>query len=236
MRVLKVLAAVPLWFLLTAEASPTPTPAPTPVLAYLTLSVTAGPPSTTISVSGNSFNPNQYIILLWDGVPSQGMATVTTNAQGSFANVNVKPYPRAAPGAHKICAHVNPFPCAQFQLLPQPSPSPHASPSATPPQSPSPSVSPSILAIPAGNSSNGLDVLLRPPFVFLPIIAILAFVLAVGYWLFGRLPRPQKNLAAASIVHRSARPTSMPINPGATPPPVDDAPPAEPPWSGPRES
>src|SRR5690348_2964432 len=104
MRALKVLVIVPVWFLLTADASPTPTPVPTPVNAFITLSISAGGPQSTISVSGNSFDPNQYIILLWDDDPSKGLGTVTTDAQGNFANVNVRPYPRAQPGLHRICA------------------------------------------------------------------------------------------------------------------------------------
>src|SRR5712692_594318 len=121
MRALKVLAVVPLWFLLTAD-SPAPSPSasaqptPTPVNAFLTLSVSAGGPNSPVIVSGNSFNPNEALALLWDNDPGKSMGSTTTIAQGNFAKVTVKPWRGAAPGLHHICASVNPFPCAQFAL------------------------------------------------------------------------------------------------------------------------
>src|SRR5438093_1550346 len=112
-----------------------------------------------------------------------------------------------------------------------------ASPAPTdnPSPQPTPSPTPSLIAIPAGSNNNGLDVMLRPPFIFLPIFGLIALFLAIGYWLFSKLPRPQRNLPSASIVHRSARPLRGPIYPNATPPPPGDEPPTEPPWAGPRE-
>jgi hypothetical protein len=235
MRALKVLAIVPLWFLLTADASPTPTPVPTPVNAFITLSISAGGPQSTISVSGNSFNPNEYIILLWDDEPNKGLATVTTDARGNFANVTVRPFPRSQPGLHRICAHVYPMPCAQFELQAAPTPTPSAAATTpSPSEAASPSSSPSVIPIPTGSSNNnGLELMLRPPFIFLPIIGLLALFAAVGYWIFTVMPRPQKSLRSASIVIRSARPTYTPINPDATPPPVAKEPPVEPPWPSP---
>jgi hypothetical protein len=76
--------------------------------------------------------------------------------------------------------------------------------------------------------------MLRPPFVFLPIIGLLALFAAVGYWVLTLIPRPQKSLPSASIVIRSARPTYTPINPGAAPPPVAEEPPPQPPWPTPN--
>jgi hypothetical protein len=241
MRALKVLAVVPLWFLLTADSpspspSASPQPAPTPVSAFLTLSISAGGPNSTVVVNGNSFNPNEALALFWDNDPGKSMGSTTTNAQGNFANVTVKPWRGAAPGLHHICASVNPFPCAQFQLqgTPTPTPATQPSPSPAPSSSASPSASPSIIPIPAGSNNNGLDLMLRPPFVFLPIIGLLALFAAVGYWVFTLIPRPQKSLPSASIVIRSARPTHTPINPGAVPPPVADEPPPQPPWPNPN--
>jgi hypothetical protein len=265
MRVLKVLVVVPLWFLLTAQAppaspsstaSPTPTPSsipspapaptPTPVYAFITLDVSAGGPNTRITVSGNSFNPGEPLSIDWDGDTTKVLGSTTANAQGNFSGVTVRPYAQAAPGLHHICASVNPFPCAQFQLQGTPTPTPPAPKTSTSPSpSPSPSLSPtpSIIPIPAGSDS-GLDVMLHPPFVFLPIITLLAVIAAAGYWLFGKLPRPQKNLPAASIVHRSARPiygahlAAQPPpapSPSAQTPERAPAPPEEPPRPGPQE-
>ena len=243
MRALKVLAVIPLWFLLTADASPAPTdnpspqPTPTPIHAYITLDVSAGGPNTQITVSGNSFNPGQAVSVDWDSDTSKVLGSATANAQGNFSGVRVKAYARAAPGLHHLCATVNPFPCAQFTLQGTPTPTPRVSPrpTPTPSASPSPSPTPSLIAIPAGSNNNGLDVMLRPPFIFLPIFGLIALFLAIGYWLFSKLPRPQRNLPSASIVHRSARPLRGPIYPNATPPPPGDEPPTEPPWAGPRE-
>jgi len=240
MRALKVLAVIPLWVLLTAGAqlptdNPSPQPTPTPTRAYITLNVSAGGPTTQITVGGNSFNPGQAVSIDWDSDPSKVLGSATANAQGSFSGVRVRPYPHAAPGLHHFCATVNPFPCAQFTLQGTPTPTPRVSPRPTPTPSPSPSSTPSLIAIPAGSSTNGLDVMLRPPFIFLPIFGLIALFVAAGYWLFSKLPRPQKNLPSASIVHRSARPLRGPIYPDAAPPPSADQPPPEPPWADPRE-
>jgi hypothetical protein len=66
----------------------------------------------------------------------------------------------------------------------------------------------------------GLDVITKPPLVFLPIIALLALLAALAYWVLMRGDRTPV-LPSASVVHRSARPE---IGPAAAPP----APPAPP--------
>jgi hypothetical protein len=66
----------------------------------------------------------------------------------------------------------------------------------------------------------GLDVITKPPLVFLPIIALLALLAALAYWVLMRGDRTPV-LPSASVVHRSARPE---IEPAAAPP----APPAPP--------
>src|SRR5260370_30949247 len=164
MRALKVLAVVPLWFLLTADSpSPSPNasaqPTPTPVNAFLTLSISAGGPNSTVVVNGNSFNPNEALALLWDSDPGKSMGSTTTNAQGNFTNVTVKPWRGAAPGLHHICASVDPFPCAQFELqgTPTPTPAGRPSPSPSPSSSPSATASPSLIPIPAGSNTIVLD-------------------------------------------------------------------------------
>jgi len=103
---------------------------------------------------------------------------------------------------------------------------------------------------------SGLDVITKPPFVFLPIIGLLALLAALAYWLLMRVDRTPV-LPSASVVHRSARPDIGPLParppaPGAEvppppvmhPPPADLPPPAVPPehtsaaddvWNGPAE-
>ena len=242
MRAFKYLAVVPLWFVLVADASPTPTPpspSPSPSQTpYIALDISAGTANTVMTISGHYFSPGLQLSLLWDNDRSKVLANTTTDSKGNFNGVRVKPYAGAALGPHHICASVNPFPCAQFQLRnqPTPTPTPKKSPVVTPSPSPSPSPTPSLIPLPAGNNTSGLDVMLRPPFIFLPLIALGALALAVAYWVLGRMPRPQRILPTASVVHRSARPTYGPINPAAAPPPPAEERPPEPPWAGPRES
>src|SRR2546430_1160493 len=133
-----------------------------------------------LAVSGNSFNPGQAVSIDWDSDTSKVLGSATANAQGNFSGVRVKAYARAAPGLHHLCATVNPFPCAQFTLQGTPTPTPRVSPgpTPTPSASPSPSPTPSVIPIPAGSNNNGLDVMLRPPFIFLPIFGLIALFLA----------------------------------------------------------
>jgi hypothetical protein len=227
MRSLRVLVSLPLWLLLTAAASPTPSPPdtttatpspspsaspsplPTPVNAFLSLDVTAGPPNTVINVSGGQFLPNQQMNLYWDqGGHLAGAATADAN--GSF-NTRVKPFAGDKPGVHKLCASVQPNPCANFALqsaTPTPSPTPEESPSPLP--SPSPTSNPTLVATPARTSNNlsGLDVISRPPFVFLPIFGIGFLVLALAYWALSVMRRPRRlvPMPAAAVVHRATRP------------------------------
>src|SRR5579859_603973 len=266
MRVLKVLVLPALLFLLvtagtgtptppaspspTATASPTPPPptpsplpTPTPTAAFLSLDVSAGDPNTQIHVSGNSFLANEKMSLYWDS-PNKVIGSATADGNGNFSNVAVKPFAGDPPGLHKICASVAPNPCAQFELqAPTPSPSPEASPSESPTavESPSPSPSgsptPSVAPIPVSNDSpNNLDVLFKPPFVFLPFIAVLGLLGAIAYWAFGAAAarRRVQPLPAASVIHYSARP--QPGLPGIpyTPPPAAASPGPVPP-AGPQE-
>ena len=167
MTVLKVLATLPLWFLIVAAdnpspvatpsaastptaspapspspsplpPSPSPIPTPTPVNAYLTLDVSAGGANTAVSVSGNSFLPGEQMSLFWDA-PNKVIGSATADGNGNFSGVKVKPFAGDPPGLHKICASVPPVPCAQFELQGSPTPTPSAPPS--PSESPSPNAS-----------------------------------------------------------------------------------------------
>jgi hypothetical protein len=91
----------------------------------------------------------------------------------------------------------------------------------------------------ANSSRGGFDVITRPPLVFLPIIALLALLAALAYWLLMRVDRTPV-LPAASVVHRSARPDVGPsITRPSAPPPQTMQPPAPglpPPYTPPEES
>jgi len=187
-----------------------PCPTPTPVNAFLSLDVTAGPPSTVINVTGGQFNPNQETTLYWD-TASHVAGSATADGGGSF-NTRVKPFAGDRPGIHHLCASVPPHPCANFTLesataSPPPSPSPTE-------ESPSPSASsvetPGLIASPARitNNLSGFDVISRPPFVFLPIFGLGALLLSLGYWAVSvaRRPRRLTPLPSAAVVHRATRP------------------------------
>ena len=260
MKFLKVLVFLPVWLVMVAAQSPTPTPppppspspipspvptptpsptpTPVPLGANIVLDVAAGGPSTHINVTGTSFLPNESMTLYWDN-DSHVAANVTSDGNGTFTKA-VTPFPGDSPGVHHLCASVPPKPCANFTLqgppTPTPAASPSPSPSPTPSESPSPTPSASPVVLTTNSGRNGLDVITRPPFVFLPIIGLLAILAALAYWLLMRVDRTPV-LPSASVVHRSARPEIRPPpqpSPGAPPtpdmqPPPADVPPPEPP-------
>jgi len=264
MSVLKVLVLLPLWLLLTGFAmdnpppspsavpspnpspspSALPTPPPTPVNAFISLDVTAGGSNTSITVSGGSFNPGEPMSIYWD-TPNKVIGSTTADSHGNFSGVKVKPFAGDPPGLHHVCASVQPNPCAQFDLQgpPSPTPSPPATPSASPSASPSPSASespsptPSVVPIPAASNTSGLDVLLQPPFIFLPFLAALALLGAIAYWFMGARNRGDSGIPAAAVTHRSVRPgyglsdydirpAPLGPTPGDSPPPVTPPPPS----------
>ena len=195
-----------------SEACPTPSPTPTPTLAFISLDVTAGDANTVITVTGGQFLANEQMNLYWD-TQNHIAGTATADANGSFSNVKVKPYPGDGPGGHKLCASVQPTPCAEFEINGPPSPTPPPSPSPSPTESPSPSGSPGAVvslgptSSPAPASLSGFDVISKPPFVFLPIAGVLGVVLSLGYWAVSAMRRPRERpLRTAAVMHRAMRP------------------------------
>jgi Fibronectin type III domain len=214
-----------------AVANATPVPPP-----FLTLVPAFGPGDQKINVSGHQFTPNQAITLDWDGDQTVVVGSAQADTGGAF-NVDVRPPANAAAAPHRVCATVDPQPCGDFTLtgpgstpstapLPTPSPSPSPSASSGPSPSPSPSLSPAP-------TLTGFDLISRPPFVFLPILAVVALLGAIAFWIFGRRPPP--SLPSATVMHRSVRPELGPPAFGAAtaaaapPPPVATPPAPEPP-------
>src|SRR3979490_604219 len=106
MALLRVLATLPLWWLLVAASptptppatpspapspspseppspSPTPSPSPVPVNAFLSIDVTAGPPTTQITVNGSAFLANESTSLYWD-LPTKVAGASNADANGNF--------------------------------------------------------------------------------------------------------------------------------------------------------
>jgi hypothetical protein len=207
-----------------------PCPSPTPTHASIVLNVAAGGARANIGVTGSLFPPSTTVTLYWDS-PSQVVTSTQTDSDGSLATT-INPFPGSGPGTHSVCASSAGLnqapPCATFtqQGAPTPtppaSPSPSAAPTGSPSPTSSPSASPAVLTQHSG--SGGLDVITKPPLVFLPIIALLALLAALAYWVLMRGDRTPV-LPSASVVHRSARPDIGPVAP--RPPPTPPAPPVD---------
>ncbi len=193
--------------------------APLPTDASIGLQPTAGVITINLTVTGSSFLKNESLTLYWD-LTTHPAATLVTDDNGAFTKV-LKPRAADKPGVHKLCANVQPKPCANFTLQATPKPTP-ASP--TPVESPSPSPSPSgnpqaSGARTGGGGISGLDIITRPPFVFLPIIAILGLLGVLIYWALSSRRRPMAP-GSASVVHHATRPDYMEPFPSTPRPPV----------------
>jgi hypothetical protein len=201
------------------------------------LDVTAGDINTSITVTGGNFLGGERVSLYWDD-QSKVAGSTTADSTGNFT-AHVKPFAGDSPGVHKLCASVSPGPCASFTLQgtsspspsasasPSASPSPTESPSATPSESPSPSPSATPVA-----AINGLDVITKPPLVFLPIIGGLGLLVAIAFWAISLATRRRvPPMPAASVSHLATRPD---YSAGfGTPPPLP-AEPAPPPSAWPE--
>ncbi|TAN32559.1 hypothetical protein EPN29_07985 [bacterium] len=164
--------------------------------------------------------------LYWDPPSNKVAGGANADGSGNFTT-RVKPFPGDSPGVHHLCASVAPNPCANFALQGPPTPTPSASPSPADSPSPSPaataSPSDSPSPSPVAGTLSGLDVISKPPFVFLPILGGLGILGAAAYWWLSvaRRPRPP-TLPAASVVHRATRPDYRADF--GTPPPAPAAP------------
>lgn len=208
---------------------PTPSPSPIPTNAFLSLDVTAGDPTTQITVNGGAFLPNESMTLIWDPPNNKVAGGAVADGSGNFTT-HVKPFSGDPPGLHHLCASVPPNPCATFTLQAVAvTPTPEASPSPSPDTSPSPSPSPTDTAspTPVAATLSGIDLMLKPPFVILPIIAGAGLAIALIYWILSIVMRPrQKPLKSVAVAHLASRPdyaagfgTPPPLPAPAAPPP-----------------
>jgi hypothetical protein len=200
-----------------------------PTNAFLSLDVTAGDANTQITVNGSAFLPGESTSLYWDQ-PSKVAGASNADSNGNFTT-KVKPFAGDALGVHRLCASVQPNPCATFTLQPlATTPTPQPSPSPSPDTSPSPSASPTFdtsSPTPVASTLNGLDLMLKPPFVILPIIGGAGLAIALLYWILSITMRPrQKPLKSVAVAHLASRPDYSAAF-GAPPP--APTPPAAPP-------
>ncbi len=214
-----------------SSPSPSPPPTPTPVNAFLSLDVTSGDPTTAITVNGGAFLANEQMTLYWDPPSNKVAGGANADGSGNFTT-KVKPFSGDSPGIHHLCASVAPFPCANFTLLaPTPTPSPSPSPSPLPSDSPTPSATPTGAASPSRVAAtiSGLDVIMKPPFVILPIIGGLGLLVALGYLVVSFVRRPREaTLNSVAVSHLATRPDytagfGSPPPAGAAPSPVPSA-------------
>jgi len=195
--------------------------APLPTGATIGLQPTAGGPTASITVTGELFLKNESITLYWD-TTTHIAASVVSDDTGAFTKV-IKPFKGDKPKVHKLCANVQPKPCANFTLQGQPTPTPGVSPSPAGTPTPTPAETPQASgARPGAGGISGLDIITRPPFVFLPIIGIIGVIGLLAYWVLSRGRRPMPPGSAATVVHRATRPDYM------TPFPPSGAAPAAP--------
>jgi hypothetical protein len=247
MNLLRALPVAALWLALVAAApSPSPSPSPSPTLTpSINLNPPAGAPGTTVNVTGTQLPANQAFSVIWDNNRSRVLGSGKADGSGNFTtNVQV---PDDKVGGHGICLTQPANVCAAFTVQPKPTPSPSPSPTPTPTPRPSPSRSPSPSPLPpAANQTaqvNGLTLLFQPPFVFFPLLVLLALVVGFGIWV-RTLFKPREPELEASVSHHRVRGTDygaregrvdeveLPPAPGFMPPrqPFTESPPApEPP-------
>jgi hypothetical protein len=202
--------------------------APYPGGATIGLQPTAGRSNTAITVTGQNFLRNESMTLYWD-VSSHVAGSVVTDDNGAFTKV-VKPFPGDKPAVHRLYASVQPKPYANFTLQSAPTPSPSESPSPGESPTPSPSDTPQASGPRTGGGGggiSGLDILTRPPFVFLPIIGILGLLGVLIYWAVSSRRRPMAP-SSASVVHHATRPDYMEPFGGGAARPIPAAPVAAP--------
>ncbi|MHB8611861.1 MAG: hypothetical protein ACYDAL_05465 [Candidatus Dormibacteraceae bacterium] len=194
------------------------------------MDVTAGDANTQITVNGGAFLLNESMTLLWDPPNNKVAGGANADSSGNFTT-HVKPFPGDQPGVHHLCASVPPNPCASFTLQAlATTPTPQPSPSPSPDISPSPTASPTFdtaSPTPVASTLNGLDLMLKPPFVILPIIGGAGLAIALLYWILSITMRPRpKPLKSVAVAHLASRPDYSAAF-GAPPPAA--APPAPPP-------
>jgi hypothetical protein len=205
----------------TPRTNPPATPIPTP-RGSIFLNPGSATPAAKVTLSGSGLDPSAILHVLFDSNPT---IDINTNGSGNFtAQLTV---PDTAPaGTHQVCVgESNGNVCSAFTVeaasasTPSPSPSPSVSPS------PSPSDGLITIASTAGGGTSPLALLIKPPFVFLPIIAAIALLAFLGIYLWRLRQAPP--ISEVTILHKAPEP--RPYGQDPIPPPTPaPAPPAAP--------
>ena len=214
------------------RATPTATPAPTPTpsVGQVSLDPTLGPPGGKITVSGSSFRPGEQVNLFWDSA-DKGLGSATADGQGNF-KVDVGAQGGDPGTSHLVCAdEKNPGPrCANFVLTAAATPTPTVPPTPLPTSQPTAaggaSAAPTAAPAPESRPVSAVSVLLEPPFVFFPLLLVLAALGGAGFWIWSgtRVARPAP-VPAARVVHRSLHPPGTKHEIAPLPRPAAGAPP-----------
>ena len=171
--------------------------------------------------------------LIWDPPANKVAGGAVADPSGNFTT-HVKPFSGDPPGLHRLCASVPPNPCASFTVqavamtpTPQPSPSPSSDTSPSPTASPTDTASPT----PVVATLSGIDLMLKPPFVILPIIGGAGLAIALVYWILSIVLRPrQRPLKSVAVAHLASRPDYA-AEFGAPPPAPEPAAPPPSAWA-----
>jgi hypothetical protein len=166
-----------------------------------------------VTFSGNGLDANQILAVLFD---SNHLADVNTDGSGNFT-IQLAIPDNATGASHQVCVNeANGSVCSGFTLEAAPASTPTPTDTASPSPSPSPSASPIAVAAPLGGSSP-LALLIKPPFVFLPIIAAIALLAFLGLYLWRVRPAP--SIGEVTILHKAPTVRVYESQPDAAPPP-----------------
>jgi len=172
-----------------------------------------------VTFSASGLDPNQNLAVLFDGNP---LGSIDTDGSGN-ATIQLAVPDSAPVGNHQVCVREsNGNVCSGFTVEAAPSPTDSASPSPSP--SPSSTASAPAAAAPQGGGSSPLALLIRPPFVFLPIIAAIALLAFLALYLWRARPAPP--IGEVTVLHRAPPPRAYQPQPAQPPaPPAAPAPP-----------
>jgi hypothetical protein len=180
---------------------PTPTPTPTPVLTprgSIFLNPGSAPATSRVTFSGSGLDASQILAVLFDG---NHVGDINTDGSGNFT-IQLAVPDTAPPGNHQVCVtESNGNVCSGFTVETGAATAP--APSASPSPSPSPS-GPAVAATPDAGGSSPLALLIKPPFVFLPIIAAIGLLAFLGLYLWR--VRPTAPIGEVTILHKAPPP------------------------------